>query len=245
MKYTYHALGLLMFIGQAAIAQSPKEITVKAGQSVVKTLPASERYVLPSFEYGNIFFRDGKKLGASASSLKIRMNYDMLAQTLSYIDPKGDTANFVLKSPVLFAKIGSETFLSDYSNGYLQVIDSSGAVKLAEQKKWSFIRHENAGADGYGGVSQAASKFNSARVNYSQNNLVNENTVFRLRKIFYLIDSRNRIYEASSGGFQKAFPAIKDQIRDYVAKEKYRFGVSGKEETEKLLNFCRVQSGGI
>ncbi|MFN2439425.1 MAG: hypothetical protein ABR503_09520 [Chitinophagaceae bacterium] len=80
----YLFIWVLFFCSLTLSAQEDKFFKIRPGQKIIDVIPQNELYAYSQFTPGTILFRSGKYARAL-------INYNVLNETIQFIDPKGDT----------------------------------------------------------------------------------------------------------------------------------------------------------
>ena len=107
-------------------AQTKKTFTVNPGEKIVEAIPVAEIYTNAEFRIGTVALRNG-------TSANVKVSYNSVFGEMQFIDPKkGDTISLAEEKNIKFVAIEKDTFYFD--EAWLQVIGSTGTVKVAKKK---------------------------------------------------------------------------------------------------------------
>ncbi len=93
------------------------------------------QYRFPNFTEGTIIFRNGMMLGE-------RINYNITADEMHFINKTGDTLAIANPGTINFISVNGSRFY--YDNGYLQALDTANGIILAFRQR---LEEETSNAD--------------------------------------------------------------------------------------------------
>ena len=177
---------------------------VDPGVHPTKVIPLSARYQYPQFQPGYLYFATGRK------SDEFLINYNLFAQEMQLIDPKGDTLALDNKASIVeFIQIQSDFYFRDIKQGYLLLLTNESPLKLLKQTKWNNFIYPD-GKSGY-------------QKEYT---------------FYFLVPRPNRVYKAERSSLSKVFPNIKNEIKDYVSEHATDF--TNERDLRQLVTFCNT-----
>ena len=214
---------------QSLSAQTHKRITLSAGDDLSKTLGTHGVFRYASFAPGVINFKNGKKISAS-------LNYNVLSDEMYFVGDKGDTLVIGNPADISYLTIGDNWFF--YNNGYLEVIASNDALKLARNQK---IALEAEKVGGYGEPANTAS-IDSYKNFYSTGNTtysltLNQNTVVTKNIAYFWVGKDLSVLPANKDNLLTIIGQDKKtNVDGYVKQKKINFRV--EDDLVKLLQYC-------
>ena len=225
----YVMIFLLLSQSLLALAQETEKITVRSGQDIATVLSSYGLYRLPAFTNGLVTFKDGSTGGG-------KMNYNVYAGEIQFIDAKGDTLS--LANAELVDSVQIDTCLFFYRKGYLQVVAGNGSTKLLMKQHIEF-RPVKIGAYGNQSPGSSIENYGKASTSPYVNNThltLNEDIVVIRQTSYYLFYKKYREEKANRPGFLAAFPNLQDKIIAFISANKTDF--SNGADLRRLMNFC-------
>ncbi len=225
----YFLLLIALACLQSLPAQIHKRITLSAGDDLSKTLGTHGAFRYAGFAPGVISFKNGKKISAS-------LNYNVLLDEMFFVGDKGDTLVIGNPADISYLTIGDNWFF--YDNGYLEVIASSNALKLARSQK---ITLEAEKVGGYGEPANTAS-IDSYKNFYTTGNTtysltLNQNTVVTKNISYFWVSNDMSVLPATEDNLLTIIGIDKKtNVDGYVKQKKISF--RAEDDLVKLLQYC-------
>lgn len=224
---------LLFAFPVLAKAQITERVTINAGEDIAAVLSTHGLYVLPNFKTAKVNFKDGH-------SVQAQMNFNIYENEMHFINENGDT--LVLNDPQLVDSILFDSTSFYFQDGYRQVIDGNNNSKLVLKRDISFqyVKRGALGLPAGGGVSAESYGSIVPRYNMAKKLVVNEDIIAIKKSFYYIIDKDGKETSASHSGFLSAFPALKNELKEYTDKN----NISYKKENDlkKVFKFCMEHS---
>ncbi|TKK69279.1 hypothetical protein FC093_08140 [Ilyomonas limi] len=214
MKTILLTLFILLLYTYTAYAQADS-YTIKPGEDVNATLPASIKFLYPQFTSGGVFFRDGTTSHAL-------MDYNLLTSEMQFIAPNGDTLAVANEVTIKYIAIGSDTFF--YDKNYLQLVAGNATAKLAKRETLAMGDVKKAG--GYGQVSStsAITTVSSVRLQNRVTNLTEDKElVINKQTAYYIGDTYNHFLPANKKNIIKLFGKKQAAVEQYCKDNKIAF----------------------
>lgn len=237
MKRPYFTVILLLMLlagGDAVSAQTFKgTVTIASSEDILRKLPDSVAYFLPSFTESLIVFKD-KRMS------KAVLNICVIDHEVRFVDPAGgDTLKLVNTDDVERVVSGSILFIRNKGR-FVKVVAESGDKRLAEDRVFSFLRPELLTA--YGGTSNTASVSNMSTTSIGESDrnvrdgyYLNREVDYEYKKMFVLLKGNKYLY-ANTQSFLRLFPDRKAEIRAYVREHGVDF--NSESDLKDLFDFC-------
>lgn len=222
-------------------AQTQTKENVNFGDTLNKVLSMGFQYLYPEFKTGTVHFTTNEKSTAS-------LNYNILLNEIHFIDNKGinkedlKTENDFFENSmsldltdISHVTIGDDYFINT-NRGIMYLIMDTDQVKLLRNDAIKMSGQSNIGA--YGMQSQTSSverrsSTPSERARRGSDFKQEVVTEYSRETRFYLL-TENRIRNANQKGFEKTFRDKRDEIRDFVDKNKIDF-----EDENDLIELLR------
>jgi hypothetical protein len=214
-------------------AQNTERIVIKAGEDLSTALGSHGLYRFAGFKRGIVNFKDG-------TFGRALLNYNVILNDIQFISPKGDTLSLDDVNLVDSIHIDSTVFY--YEKGYVQVVCDYNESKLV-MRQVNSVQYLKKGALGLPNPTVHTFSYNQAQTtDYTGLKLmINEDVVILKEITYYLVYKKFRQAPALLGGFVKAFPSLKDEIRQFVNENKINFNLEA--DLNRLLKFCVEHSG--
>ena len=209
-------------------AQTTERIVIKAGEDIAAALSSHGMYRFAKFRPGIVKFKD-------SSFAKALLNYNVILNDMQFINTNGDTLVLTDIKQIDSIRIDSDVFY--YEKGYLQVIDDYNETKLV-MRQVNSVQYLKKGALGLTNPTVHTFSYEDPQSGlYTGNKLMINEDIVLLKEISYsLVYKKFRQTPANYDGFLKAFPGIKNEIRQYVDENKTNFRMEA--DLNKLLKFC-------
>lgn len=225
MKRLLTLTAMLVLTILSASAQQTEKFTIKFEEPLSKYL-----YLYNDWQTGIAEFENNRN--------ELKVNYNAYFQRVQYVDKNDIYAyDIVSTSPLLYVTIGEDKWVNDGKKHYRVVREKDG-IYLAEAITLHTV--DKAMDAGYGATS-------STSAITSTNSMFNMNSGFMdlrqvstmeltmERRINYVIGKDGDFNSLSTKNLNKAFPDKKNEIRDFVKKEKIDFNV--REDAIRIFEF--------
>lgn len=209
------------------LAQKKTSVTVRAGDNIMDVLPRNEIFFYPEFTTVQVFLRDG-------TVSQVQANYNRLVDEIHFINEKGDTLALDNENNLKFVTVVNDTFF--YDDGYLRIISSGKAVKLAVREIWIISETRQLGAYGSTNNSVRMISFRSMHEGGRLYDLiVNEDVVLKKTTKYYFADSFNQFVPASKSNLLMLVPNEERRISTYLKENRINF--NNRADLEKTVQF--------
>lgn len=179
-------------------------------------------FLFNDFESATLILKDGKQL-------EIEINYNVVAQKICFINPESQQVNYLSNTQDIDSIYVAERVFAVENNGrkVLEVL-SNNPLLYVEYKMNSRTKSAK---PAYGSGTETVSLYKENTTREGRN--INVREVGKTNNTYYLeTEPGNRRMFKTSKQLQKLFPALKEQIREYVKQEKINF--SDASEVAKL-----------
>jgi len=229
MKTRLLFLAILMNYFNAS-AQDATLVTIKAGSSIKDVLTTTDIFFYPQFITGDVVFRDGRKVTA-------KMNYSSLFDQIMFINPKGDTLALTDENTLKFVALDNDTFY--YNAGYIRLVTSNSAVKLAEKKVWEVADVRKIGSHDRPANTFAVTSYSTLTDGFGETRqlVLNEDMVLRKKAKYFIGDKFNHFVPADKKNLLLFFPKNQKSITNYLKENKVDF--SNRDDLEKIVVFLQ------
>ncbi len=213
---------LIAIVTNAALAQTSKIITVKAGEKISEVYKEVYRY--PQFTAGRVYFLNGD---VSASKL----NYNFISESMLFISPAGDTLSVADEATVKYITVNNDTFY--YDKGYLESLISIGNIKLAVKQKIILKDKYKIGAFGTASPTVRTENEKTYMGDNRYNLTIAEDLIFEKEKEYYLNVRFRDFVVLSRKNLIKLFPKQKDNIENFLKENKIK--LDNENDLKKLM----------
>ena len=209
-------------------AQDSSLVTIHMGSRIKDVLTDKDIYLYPKFTRGIAYFRNGSKAGGL-------MNYSSLDDQMLFIDSKGDTLAIKDEKTLRYISVGTDTFYFD--EGFVKLLASNGAVRVAEKKVWEVADIRKMGSHDRPAKTFAVTTVRTItdRFGRTLDLTLNEDVVLRKKPKYYLADTYSHFLIVNKKNLMSAFPKKQDVLSRYLKENKVNF--NNKEDLEKLAAF--------
>jgi len=222
MKYLFTLIAV--GITTALFSQTSEIITVKAGQKISDVYKEIYRY--PQFTAGRVYFVNGDVSAA-------KLNYNLITETMLFVNQKGDTLAIADETAVKFITIEKDSFY--YDNGYLEFVDGNKSVRLAIKQRIKFSDKKKIGAFGMPTSTVRTESDDTFLGDRRFNFLVAEDLIFKKETEFYLSQGSNNFVVLNKKNLLKIFPRNKENIEAFL-KEK-NINLQAAKDVEMLIQY--------
>lgn len=221
-------LGFCAIFISGTFAQYSDKIVVKAGQDFTQSL-SRQIYYYPQFMQGTVVYKDGL---ASMAAL----NYNMLLGEMQFIDPKQDTLSLANEQTVRYVTIAKDSFF--YDRGFLALVTSLPAVKLAIRQRIKIIDKQKIGAYDQPSSTGSIDSYNSVQSGSRVYKLdVREDVILAKETSLYLGDKFNHFVIANKKNSIRFGSKKQNEVEKYLRDNNIDF--NKKEDLLKLIGFLQ------
>ena len=211
------ALLLILFFSLHCpdLSAQKKYVTVKAGDSIMNVLSASDIFYYPTFTKGNVIRKDGTKA-------EVQLNYNLLFDEIQFIGPRGDTLALANELTIKYTAIGKDTFFFN-DGGYARIITNGGRAKLALKQVWLFSDSRLIGAYNTSNSSTSMSSVTSYIEEGKLSSMtVNADLVLKKIEQYYIGNNSNHFVLANKKNVLMLFPEW-SSVEIYLKENKIDF----------------------
>jgi hypothetical protein len=215
---------IVAMASSALLGQTSEIITVKAGQNISEVYKEIFRY--PQFIAGRVYFVNGDVSAA-------KLNYNLITETMLFVNQKGDTLMIADATAVKFITIEKDSFY--YDNGYLELLDGNKSVRLAMKQRIKFSDKKKIGAFGMPTSTVRTESDDTFLGDRRFSFLVAEDLIFKKETEFYMSQGSNSFIILNKKNLLKTFPKNKENIEDFL-KEK-NINLQAVKDVEILIQY--------
>ena len=203
--------------------------TIKAGESIQKTLGDSIIFRYPKFVRGRLYYKDGTISNGS-------LNLNLLIGEMQFIAPSKDTLAIANENSISYITIQSDTFYFD--KVYIELIHGNDAAKLG---KFEIIKLNDIPKEGAYGQMSSTSSINTSNSLYTNNQTykLTEKSEVTLHKetIFFIGDSLNNFLPAVKKNIYKMYNTKTSTIKLFIKEN--RIELNRETDLMRLIDFLR------
>jgi hypothetical protein len=208
-----------------------KDIDVTSSEEIINALPRDAVYIFPEFTQGKVFFKDGIIDSA-------KFNYNSLVNEMQYLD-KGDILTIRNPQNVAYVLIAQRVFYYVSEKSFAEILINRDNIKLLAKRQTKHdYKQEKTAAYGQASATTAVTNFSQMHYGGGQN----KDLAIRRDMQFTIVDEYlleiNGKFTKISGksSFIKAFPALKNEINEYVKLKKPNF--KNEKDLINLTKYC-------
>ena len=209
-----------------------KDIDVTNENEIINALPRDAVYIFPEFTQGKVFFKNGIIDSA-------KFNYNSFVSEMQFLDKQGNILAVLNPQNVAYVIIGQRVFYYVSEKSFAEILISRENIKLlAKRQTRHDYKQEKTAA--YGMSSATTSVSNLSNLYYGSGQ--NKDLAIRRDMQFTIVDEFlfevNGKFTKISGknSFIKTFPALKNEINEYVKSKKVNF--KNEKDISKLASYC-------
>jgi hypothetical protein len=187
----------------------------------------SIHFAVPAFQPGLVVFNDGGRTPGA-------INIDCVRQMVMFIDTEGKMQDLVDNDKVARIAIGKKVFYH-FGTDFVELVEvNEDMVGLGRMKTISVIDEQKKGAYGYVSQTTNITTIGSVYTGGQFYELKDNEEVPIIQKFIPYIYRDERFTRASKKAFEKAFPAKKAEIAEYLKSNKVDF--ENYSQVEALFN---------
>ena len=198
-------------------------ITIKAGEDAAVLYKHIYKY--PVFSPGTVYFNDG-------TMARSKMNYNLLLETIQFINEKGDTLSISDEGTIKYLTLGLDTFF--FQDGYLELISTYSKLELAAKEKIKFLNEKNIGAYGISTATHTIDNYNTLRAFDTYVLKLNKDLIYS-KETKYFFNKGDAFILANKKNILKAFGGKKKQVEQYLEQQNPDF--EKEEDLQKLFTY--------
>jgi hypothetical protein len=209
-----------------------RNIDVTNNYEIISAMPRDAMYVFPEFTQGKVYFKNGIIDSA-------KFNYNTLVNEMQFLDEQGNILTIANPQNVAYVMIMQRVFYYVSEKSFAEILISHDNIKLLAKRKIKHdYRQEKTAAYGMASATTAVSNYSKMYYdNGQQTNLAIRRDMHFTIIDEYLLEIDDKFVKLSGKSvFIKAFPAVKNEINEYVKIKKTNF----KKETDlmQLTRYC-------
>ncbi|MCF0057096.1 hypothetical protein [Dyadobacter sp. CY356] len=224
-------IALFLFPDSLIYGQPHKILRVKNGQDATKHVSSKDRFKYQDFQSGRLHYNNGK----FALS---RLNYCYLLGEVIFINTQGDTLALADNNQLRYAEIGNQRFYPFPENGFVEIVEDYGVIKLTKKVRYQKDGIEKKGA--YENNNEIGSIYNASTftdITGRTTILPPDNTILlKLNTSYFFMDVNNRFSKATKTNLVKIFWKNKNAVEKYLDDQNIDF--SKEEDLKKVLRYC-------
>jgi hypothetical protein len=210
----------------ALLAQNRITTNVRSGQNMNDVL-SNSRFLFSEFQDALVLSKKGTG--------KAKMNYDMFAGAMMFIDPNGDTLAVLNPGEIRAIRFGRQEFIHT-AKEYVEVLATAGVVSLTVSRRIKPATVKQYGAYGMTTSSAAIDNLSVMTDKTTPDGLtINKEITYAVIQLFYLHDGKS-LRPATEKNFQKLFNKSKEVVNAYVKEQD--LDLKKEEDVIRLFNFC-------
>lgn len=208
-----------------------KEVNTSSANDILNRMPANAAYVYPEFRQGVAYLKNGEVSRAS-------FNYCMLMDEMHYRVSGGEVQALSNGADIGFIKIGSDAFYYAGKMSFAQLVIYDDDAILCCRRHTKISQDDgNFGAFGTSTETVSASRIQSVAFNPGIKDLDNLRDLrYEVADDYILLVNGKPIDIRSAKAFEKAFPKLKKQIKEYLSVNKVNFKKGS--DIVALMEFC-------
>lgn len=223
-----------MLLGSVSVVTAQnvvEKVNTTSAADVLKRMPTNAAYVYDDFQPGVVYFKDGSRASAT-------LNYCFLLDEMHFKNKNDEVEALAGPENVALVKIGDDAFFYGGKASFVQMVVYDDDVRLCYRRHTVLENYDgHIGAYGTGTETVAASRVQSIAFNPS---VVDLNKVRDLKftvKDDYVLLVNGKLLPIRSGKvFEKAFPKLKKEIKQYLADNK--FNSKDPDDVVALMEYC-------
>lgn len=202
-----------------------KVFKINPGQKISDIVPVSELYNFTEFHPGTILFKSG-------SYAKALMNYNILNETLEFINPKGDTLAVADEANIKQVTLNNHTYY--YNKVYLKEIAQYGDLILAERIYFSISNREKIGAMGTA-TSSTVETNSTIHINngVAKDLIVQEVVTLKKSSVLYIGNKYNYFLQVNKKNLQEMYDEKHKELSKYIKDNAVQY--HSKEDIQNLM----------
>ena len=228
MKSCTATIAILICCG-VSFSQTTEIITVKAGQNISDAFKEIYRY--PQFYAGRVYFMNGDVSAA-------KLNYNLISQAMLFTTSTGDTLAIDNESTIKYITIEKDTFY--YDDGYLELVENYGRVKLAIKQKINFSDKKKIGAFGLPTSTLRTEGDDTFLGDRRYNFTIAEDLVFKKETEYFLNDDSNHFLAINKKNLLKLYPKKKDKIENFMKEN--NINLREEKDIKRLVQYLNQSS---
>ncbi|MGN0213183.1 MAG: hypothetical protein ACI4AH_00040 [Muribaculaceae bacterium] len=209
-----------------------KQVDTSSATDILNRIPANATYVYPEFREGVAYLRNGDVSRAW-------FNYCMLLDEMHYrLSAEGEVQALSNGADVGFIKIGNDAFYYVGKMSFAQLVVYDDDAVLCYRRHTRIAQDDgDYGAYGTATETVSAMRVQSVAFKPSLKDLDNYRDLkYDVENEYILMVDGKPIVIRSAKAFEKAFPKLKKQIKDYMSANKVNF--KRGDDIVALMEFC-------
>jgi len=199
-------------------------VTIKAGEDV--SALNEHIYKYRGFAPGKVYFKDGTTAGS-------KMNFNLLLETMQFIDEKGDTLALANENSIKYITVVPDSFF--FNDGYLQLVSTYGEIELATRQKIKFLDEKNIGAYGISTSTHTIDNYNTLRAYNTYSLKVNKDLVYSKEKKYYFNQGDGNFVLVNKKNLLKEFPHKKGFIETFL--KQHEIDLNDEADLNNLFSY--------
>lgn len=223
---------VMMVAAVAANAQQViKQVNASSAAEVMKRMPTNAVYVYDDFTPGTVYFKDGTRARAN-------LNYCFLLDEMHFRGNDGKVEALANAENVTLVKIGDDAYFYAGKLSFVQMVVYDDDVRLCYKRHTSLATDTDAiGAYGTHSETSSASRVQS---NFYRPGITDLNNIrdlkYTVKDEYVLLAGGKMITIRSAKAYEKAFPKLKKDIKEYVSRNK--FDAKNPDDVVALMEYC-------
>lgn len=223
-----------LIVSLAAMAQDNvlKEVNTTSVDDLISRLPGNALYAYNDFMIGIAYFKDGR-------CSKADFNYSVLYEEMHYKGADNEILAVSNGEEIGMIKIGDDTYVHTERKAFAKMLlyCETNEVMLCQQRRTHILK-EDARFGAYGTSTETVAASLVQRTEFNPN-LIDLNAYRDLKydiEDHYLFIIKDKVVTIrSKKAFEKAFPKLKNQIKEYLAENRVNFN-----KPDDIIRLTRV-----
>ena len=224
-------IGSLLFLPCVSVTAQSGEVIIKSDGDLSKSVIDSLKYVLPQFERGTIYFKDGQRSEGV-------FNINTIIPSVSFIQNNQDT--LILKPEI--EKVVSSVFLGERVwrkiGGYMEIVDSYSGLELGVERRLVFEQPKK--VVGYGVTAESAAVdsykyYESGGLGFNLSSRY-VNVPYKYSMLTFILQDGKRVVP-NKKLMKKIFPGKDKEIDSYIKSNDINF--RKVEDVKRLFVYCK------
>lgn len=232
----FRLISLVVTVALSSVAVSQaqnviEEVNSTSAADIMKRMPTNAVYVYDDFRPGVVYFKDGTRASAN-------LNYCFLLDEMHFRGKDGKVEALANSEKVSLVKIGDDAYFYAGKSSFVQMVIYDDDVRLCYKRHTKLATDEgNYGA--YGTATETVSASKVQRIAYvpgikDLDNL--RDLKYTVEDDYVLLSKGKIITIRSAKAFEKAFPKLKNKIREYTDSNK--FDAKSPDDVVAMMEFC-------
>ena len=218
-----------LIVSAAAMAQDNvlKEVNTTSVDDLISRLPGNALYAYNDFMIGIAYFKDGR-------CSKADFNYSVLYEEMHYKGADNEILAVSNGEEIGMIKIGDDTYVHTERKAFAKMLlyCETNEVMLCQQRRTHILK-EDARFGAYGTSTETVAASLVQRTEFNPN--AYRDLKYDVEDHYLFIIKDKVVTIRSKKAFEKAFPKLKNQIKEYLAENRVNFN-----KPDDIIRLTRV-----